>query len=67
MTLVTLVLMLVSGAEIHVDVEQEGCERTVQAIRSGSRVVLRDNAGREHEVELARCVIDISAEDKPTS
>lgn len=46
MNLVTLVLMLVSGAEVHVDVEQEGCERTVQAIRSGSRVVLRDNAGR---------------------
>jgi hypothetical protein len=65
--IVTLVLLLVSGTEIHVDVEQEGCERTVQAIRNGSRVVLRDNNGGEHEVEMARCVIDISAEDEPTS
>lgn len=67
MNVVTLVLLLVSGSEIHVDVEQEGCERTVQAIRSCSRVLLRDNAGREHEVEQDRCVIDISAEDEPTS
>jgi hypothetical protein len=65
--IVTLVLMLVSGAEVHVDVEQEGCERTVQALRNGSRVVLRDNSGGEHEVEQARCVIDISAKEEPTS
>lgn len=66
MTLVTLVLMLTVGLEIHVDVEKEGCERTVQAIRSGARVAIRDNHGYEYEVEMARCVLKREGEAKET-
>lgn len=69
MILVTMVLMLTVGLEIYVDVEREGCERTVQAIREGHRVSIRDNHGYAYEVERARCVLkrDGEAKETPTS
>lgn len=66
MTIVTLVLMLTVGLEIYIDVEQEGRERTVQAIREGARVAIRDNHGFEFEVEQARCVLKREVETKGT-
>jgi phosphohistidine swiveling domain-containing protein len=56
LTMVTLVLQLVVGLEIYIDVEREGCERTVQAIRQGARVTVKDNHGYAYDVERARCV-----------
>lgn len=64
MTMVTLVLSLVVGLELYIDVEQEGCERTVQAIREGNRVAIRDSHGYEFEVEQARCVLKREVETK---
>jgi hypothetical protein len=69
MIIVTLVLHLVVGLEIYVDIEREGCERTVQAIREGARVAIADNHGYQYEVESARCVLKREVEPKgiPTS
>lgn len=64
MIMVTLVLQLVIGLEIYIDVEKEGCERTVQAIREGARVAVKDNHGYEFEVERARCVLKRETETK---
>lgn len=69
LTIVTLVLQLVVGLEIYVDVEREGCERTVQAIREGARVAIADAHGYQYEVESAKCVLQREIETKgpPTS
>jgi len=68
MTIVTLVLMLVSGHVTAVLVDREACERTVQSVREGQRVTVVDNEGNHYEVERARCVLDFVKEiGDPTS
>lgn len=68
MTLVSLVLLLVSGHVTVVLVEETVCEATVRAVRAGERVTLEDDTGRLHEVEQARCILDFKKEiGKPMS
>ncbi len=68
--IVTLVLYLMSGHEIDLRVPKEACEATMQALRDGSRVTVRDDDGELHEVERARCIFDLKGtihETEPSS
>lgn len=62
MTLALLILLLVSGDGHAIVVDLELCERTVEAVRRGDRVTLEDDEGRLFEIEIAKCVHDVSTE-----
>ena len=55
-----LVLYLVSGWLARLETTEDACSKTLEALRSGARVVATDALGRVHEVERAECI------EKPT-